>query len=290
MSSSSSPSASSSSESSSTSPSSSHLQLLFQISPDLVQSESRIGAHVAFNRLYLAFVVDSCTLKLVAHEPSNHSLSSSSSSSPLFAHAVLDSPHRDRAAQPQAIKCIKLSHLNDSPDCLLLSCASSSVLLWNMNEVFVGGGRGAAAAAGAGAVVVGEPGWFPRHDIHECAFHASNKIVGVACRSGLVVVIDVERNVRLDEIVLDACVNVFEFARFAASSLVLISSTETNLLVLHDFRSRSRRQLVRASSPSSSSSSSLERSAIVDICGLDNEPLVVLGKSSKFFDSRVFST
>lgn len=276
MSSSSSPSASSSSDSSSVSPSSSQLQqLLFQISPDLVQSESKIGAHVAFNRLYLAFVVDSCTLKLVAHEPSNHDLSSSSSSSPLFAHAVLDSPHRDRAAQPQIIKCIKLSHLNASSVCFLLSCASSSVLLWNMNEVFVGGG------AGAGPVVVGEPGWFPRHDIHECAFHASNKIVGVACRSGLVVVIDVERNVRLDEIVLDACVNVFEFARFAAaaSSLVLISSTETNLLVLHDFRSRSRRQLVRASSPSSSSSSSLERSAIVDICGLDNEPLVVLGKN-----------
>lgn len=156
----------------------------------------------------------------------------------------------------EEIKCLRLSNSNR-----LLACGPTSVLVWNMRDLFpqTSGHRGR---------MIGEASWFRHDNINECAFHrhSGDRIVGVACRSGLVLVLDIEANVRIEKIELDSCVNLFEFAQFN-SNIVLISSG--NSLICHDFRARQRVQLIRAED---------HRAAFVDICGLDDQPFVLLGE------------
>lgn len=219
-------------------------ELLFQISPDLVNSTSKICSPIAFSNKHLVFVVDSTTIKLVSYE--NQTLS---------AHAVLNSPH-----QGEQVKCLKLSH----PDLArprLLSCGPSDVALWTLDELF--------KTSSPSGVRLGNPTWF-RSEINECSFHSSNKIIGVACAQSIVV-IDAVENTRLDEIELNGCVNLFEFSLFH-SNLVFVS-VEANLVVSYDFRRRALVQELSADEDYSHKSI-----VFVDICGLENEPLIVLGK------------
>lgn len=225
-------------------------ELLFQISPDLVNSTSKICSPTAFNNKYLVFVVDSTTIKLVAYE--NQALS---------AHAVLNAPH-----QGEQVKCLKLSHADLSPP-RLLSCGPVDVALWTVDELFKTNSPSGSR--------LGSRAWF-RSEINECAFHSSNKIVGIACVQSILV-IDVSSNTLLDEIELNnsACVNLFEFSLFH-SNLVFVS-VETNLVVSYDFRLR--KPLQELSDDHLEASSLRSSIAFVDICGLENEPLVLLGWS-----------
>lgn len=217
-------------------------ELIFQISPDLVNSNSKIGTPIAFNRKYLVFVVDLSTIKAIEFE----SLSCS--------NAVLTNPHRG-----EEIKCLKLSHLNElSSSGQLLSCGPTSILLWNLSEVF---NRLLSSPAPR---PVGETNWF-KFEIADCSFHSNNKIIGVSSGSSIII-IDVDKNVRLDQINLDGCINLFEFSLFH-SNLILISA-ETNLLICYDFQNHSKLQEVRDDE---------NISTFVDICGLQDEPIMLLG-------------
>lgn len=217
------------------------IDLIFQISPNLVKSDSKICTLTAFNHKYLAFVVDSVSIKLIDHQTK------------AFSNAVLNSPH----SEDTLIRCIRFSH-NDLSPTRLISCASQSVLIWNLYDIFLTKTRR--------AIQIGNKNWFT-YEINDCSFHPSNNLIGILCGNSILI-IDVEKNSKLTEIGLNECINSFEFSLFH-SNFILIS-IETSLVVFYDFYSKRVAQEIRYND---------SKSMFIDICGLENEPLVLMSSS-----------
>lgn len=233
--------------------------IICQISPDLVQSGSKIGNTIAFGDKYLAFVVDGVKLKVVKYEMSPGS----------FSNQELNM-HRE------PIRCVRFSKNSSSNPVRLLSCSGDSVLLWNLNDIFQ---LGLTPSTNARLLVKN----YFKYEITGCSFHPNDRLVAVSNGINLTL-IDVNVCAAVSELNLTECINTFEFSLFA-DGMVFVS-THLNSLFVYDYRTGNALQELTCDST---------RSSFIYICGVDDEPIVVLSSSDgwvylyEFLNGRFFN-